>query len=326
MIPIAEVAKGILRVGPLDTKSRTPITSPFLVVGERVAILEPGEAGQIPELLEAFKQLDIDRDRIDYAIASHIHLHHLGGVNVLLKELPKTKIVIHKFGVPYLMEPTRLNEGVRQVWGAGCPEISPVPQDRIWGVSGGEVIDLGGRELEIIETLGHSPHHISIFDRLTRSLFPGDAVGCFFGGPSTERPHPDIVAPLFDFEKAVDSLHRLRALKPSALFLFGYNGASFSPDQSMQWSENDITAVERICREGMKQKMSNKEISRRVQEYYESVGVPETGAREEYYRSPAVSAPTAEDRERSRSVQGGQGQFPMYAYLLKKDPSLEMPK
>jgi len=310
MIPIAEIAKGIFRIGPLDTRSRTPDTSPFLVVGQQRAVIwEPGEGGQAPDLLQAIRLLGVDLGRIDYIIASHIHLHHLAGVHVLLKEIPRAKVVVHQRGVPHLMEPTRLNTSVSEVWGEGCPQISAVPQDRIWGVAGGEVIDLGGRELEIIETLGHAPHHISIFDRLTRSLFPGDATGVFFGGPGTERCHPDIVPPLFDLEKALDSLRRLRALEPSVLFAFGYNGTSFSPDQTLQWSEEDICAVERICREGMKQKMSSEEIGRRVEEYYESVGVPVS--REE------------EGGEGPRQMRAPVG---MLAYLKRQDPSLEMPK
>jgi len=217
--------------------------------------------------------------------------------------------VVHQRGVPHLMEPVRLNASVSEVWGEGCPQISPVPQDRIWGVAGGEVIDLGGRELEIIETLGHAPHHISIFDRLTKALFPGDATGVFFGGPGTERCHPDIVPPQFDLEKALDSLHRLRALKPSVIFAFGYNGASFSPDRTLQWSGEDICMVERICQEGMQQKKSSQEISQMMEEYYKSVGVP--------------SAPEQRTESRDRVTTGPIG---MYVYLKKKDPSLEMPK
>jgi len=315
MIPIVEVAKGIFRIGPLDTKSRTPETSPFLVLGQRAAILEPGESGQAPDLLKAMEQLGVDLDRIDYLIASHIHLHHIAGVNVLLKEIPQVKMVVHQRGIPHLMEPTRLNASTTEVWGEGCPQISPVPQSRIWGVAGGEVIDLGGRELEIIETQGHAPHHISIFDRLTKALFPGDATGVFFGGPGTERTHPDILPPRFELDKAVDSLRRLRALKPSVLFGFGYNGTSFSPDKTLQWSEEDIRAVESICREGMEQKTSSQEIGRKVEEYYESVGVPKA--------TPGGS--TGSQSRGGINAMGG-GPFGMYAYIRKQNPSLEMPK
>ncbi len=228
MIPITEVAKGIFRIGPLDTHSRTPNTSPYLIVGDKqAAIWEGGESGQAHALLEAIGETGVSLDRIGYIICSHIHLHHIDGVNILLHAIPNARVVVHQRGAPHLVDPIRLNASTFQVWGEGCPSLIPVPEDRIWGVAGGEVIDLGGRELEIIEALGHAPHHIVLFDRLTRALFPGDSVGVL--GMGKERARPDILPPLFELEKAVATLHRLKALKPSVLFLFGYGGVSHSP-------------------------------------------------------------------------------------------------
>ncbi|RIK46157.1 MAG: hypothetical protein DCC58_04160 [Chloroflexi bacterium] len=40
----------------------------------------------------------------------------------------------------------------------------------------GDVIDLGGRRLEVFHTPGHSPGGITLLDRANRLLFPGDAV------------------------------------------------------------------------------------------------------------------------------------------------------
>lgn len=304
MIPVTEVAKGIFRIGPLDTySSRTPATTPYLVVGDRqAAIVEMGETGQAPALLQGIREIGVSFDRIAYLIASHIHLHHIAGVNFLLQEIPHAKFVVHHRGAPHVMDPTRLNASTFQVWGEGCPSLSPVPEDRLLTVVGGEVIGLGGRELEIIETLGHAPHHISIFDRLTKALFAGDAAGILRLG--NERARPDILPPLFDVEMAAASLRRLRALKPSKIFLFGYGGVSHSPDKTLQWSEDDIRAVEAIVRTGMKQKMSSDEIGKKVQELYDKVGivVPEQ--------------------------EGGTPGAPigMCAYIHKLDPSLEIPR
>ncbi len=311
-VPALEVAKGIFRIGPLDTKSRTPWTSPFLVKGEEwSAILEPGEGGQAPELLEVLKELGQDLDRIAYLISTHVHLHHVHAVQVLLPEMPRAKVVVHHRGAPHLIEPSRLNEGTTEVWGEGCPQLSPVPEDRVWAVKGGEVIDLGGRELEIHETLGHCPHHMSVFDRLTRTLFPGDAIGAFFAGPGFGRARPDILPPLYDPEKSLDSIRRLRALKPERVFVFGHNAASHSPDQTMAWAEEDITSVVRIVRDGMKQKMSSAEIGRQVMEYYDSVGIGYSRERtlEETGGMPAGTAPIG-----------------LVRFLMRQDPSLEMPK
>ncbi len=303
---IVEVAKGIFRIGPLDTQNKvTPDTSPYLVLGDKqAAILEPGESGQAPALLEAIKEIGVSPDRVAYIIASHIHLHHIGGVNSLLPALPQAKFTIHHRGVPHVMEPTRLNASTLQVWGkeSGCPQVTPTPEDRIWGVTGGELLDLGGRQLEIVETTGHAPHHISIFDRLTKALFPGDAVGVVRLG--RERARPDILPPLFELDIAVASLHRLRDLKPSVLFLFGYGGVSHSPEKTIQWSEDDISAVEVIVREGMQQKLSSQEIGDRVNKHYNKVGIV-----------------GPEDEGAAREAPIG-----MVAYVKRKHPELEIPE
>jgi len=300
MIPITEIVKGFFKIGPLDTKRGTPWTSPYLVVGQqRSAIVEPGEGEQTPELLEGIKKIGVNLDRIDYLIPSHIHLHHISGVPVLLQEILQAKVVVHQRAVPHLMEPSRLNASTLEVWGQdrGCSQLTPIPEDRIWGVVGGEVIDLGGRELEIIDTRGHAPHHIAIFDRPTRVAITGDAAGDWHA-PGRERVEPDIRPPLFDVERAVDSVRRLRALQPSMLIVFGRGGVNHSPDKALQWLEEDIRAVEHICREGMKQKLSSAEIASSVREYYHSIGI-----------SLIVGAPMA-----------------VCAYLHRQEPSLEMPK
>ncbi|MBI2328179.1 MAG: MBL fold metallo-hydrolase [Chloroflexi bacterium] len=312
MIPIVEVAKGIFRIGPLETFARTPNTSPYLVVGEeRAAIMEIGEEGQVAALLQAIRHIGVGYDRIAYFISSHIHLHHVAGLNLLLHQLPQAKMVAHRRAVPHLVEPTRLNEGTFAVWGPGCPSLYPVPENRIWGVTGGEIIDLGGRQLEIIDATGHAPHHLAIFDRLTRALFPGDAVGTIRLGK--ERARPDILPPLFDIERAIETLRRLRALKPSVLFLFGYGGVSHSPDKTLQWGEEDVRAIEGIVRKGMRQKVGSQEIGRRVRAYYDQIGTREPTEDEE------VVVPEG-------GPQGAGAPIGMCAYLHREDPSLEMPQ
>ncbi|MDP8907823.1 MAG: MBL fold metallo-hydrolase, partial [Chloroflexota bacterium] len=55
----------------------------------------------------------------------------------------------------------------------------------------GDVIDLGGRSLEVFHTPGHSPGGITLLDRANRLLFPGDAV---YAGPMfAYRPYSDPV-------------------------------------------------------------------------------------------------------------------------------------
>jgi glyoxylase-like metal-dependent hydrolase (beta-lactamase superfamily II) len=67
----------------------------------------------------------------------------------------------------------------------------------------GDTIDLGGRELEVIYTPGHSPGSVCLLDRANRMLWTGDL---FFPGPLYAFG-PDV-----DLEVYVESIDRIAAM------------------------------------------------------------------------------------------------------------------
>ncbi len=310
-IPIKEEAKGIFRLGALETGRPSANTSPFLVVGEeRAAIVEPGEEGQAPQLLEGIKQLGVGLDRVAYVIASHIHLHHIQGVPTLLKGLPQAKFVVHPRGAPHVIEPTRLIESTLAIFGPDCYRpMTPVPADRVMPVNDGQVLGLGGRELEIIWSPGHAPHHMCIFDRLTRVVFAGDAFGTgegSFGRPGRPGDSPTMYNP----DMAVASLHRLRDLKPSIFLVFGQR-QPLPAEDTLKGGEANIRAIERICLEGMRQKVGIDELDRRCDQFADWV------------RTERVEGYDTGFGALRRRDQGAPPA--LVQYLRRQDPSLEMP-
>ncbi|MBI4282850.1 MAG: MBL fold metallo-hydrolase [Chloroflexi bacterium] len=335
MISKYQIARGVFKIGPLPTLNPRTFgadTTPFVCVGqEGAAILEPGEQGQALPTLQAIKELGIDRDRVAYITISHIHLHHIEALNVHIKEFPQAKVVVHQRAVPHLIDPTRLNSSIDQVWGTEgghCGLLNPVPEDRIMGCAGGEVLDLGERELEIIDTRGHAPHHICVFDRLTRALWTGDMSGVLAFG--LEHGPVDILPPLFDVKKGIESLRRCRALKPSVLFSFtAPGGVSYAPDRTLQLQEEMLLAIEHICLEGMKEELTTQEIARRVRDYQERTDRkaafspilwPESHTQgERPFGAPGGLQPIAGELEHMPP-------FGMIAYLKREHPELKWPK
>ncbi len=307
VIPITQVAKGIFRVGPLDTGHASAPTTPYIVVGsQRTAIVEPGEDGQAPGLLEAVKLCDLPLSHVAYIVPTHIHMHHIQGAPLLLKQLPQAKFVVHPRGAPHVIEPARLVQSTIEAWGDKCyGTFSAIPKEKVMTVEDGQVLDLGDTGLEFIYAPGHAPHHMGVFDRRTRALFMGDTVS--LGGPARERGYHDIRPPLFDVDKFIQTGRRFMALKPSMLLSFALNGASLAPDKTLKWAEEDILAIERICRDGMKRKMSFKEIVRQVEDFEDSLGS------------------RTRDQRRSGPEFNSGGLYGMLAYIHRKDPSLEIP-
>jgi glyoxylase-like metal-dependent hydrolase (beta-lactamase superfamily II) len=69
----------------------------------------------------------------------------------------------------------------------------------------GDVIDLGGRKLEIIHTPGHSPDSICILDRLNKILWTGDS---FYPAPIY------IYAPTTNLDHFIESFRKMTVLIP----------------------------------------------------------------------------------------------------------------
>ncbi len=68
-------------------------------------------------------------------------------------------------------------------------QFRPDLQDRLHPVSEGDSFDLGGRELHVLDTPGHTPGSICLLDRENRILFSGDTVSygpVFMFGPGRD--------------------------------------------------------------------------------------------------------------------------------------------
>ena len=84
----------------------------------------------------------------------------------------------------------------------------------------GEVIDLGGRQVQIIATPGHTPDAISLFDKANGLLFTGDT---FYPGTIwLYRPETDLDA----YQKSVQ---RLAALTPQVKHVLGAHDFPLAP-------------------------------------------------------------------------------------------------
>jgi len=74
---------------------------------------------------------------------------------------------------------------------------------------GGDVIDLGDRQLSVVELPGHTPGSIGLVDHEERALLSGDAI--YEGGLIDTLPESDV-------EAYVASMHRLRRLDVDVVY------------------------------------------------------------------------------------------------------------
>ncbi|MFC2039361.1 MBL fold metallo-hydrolase, partial [Chloroflexota bacterium] len=267
MTQLVEAIDGIYRV-EFDNPKAQENTEVYLVRGAAAAIIETGPAIMVPEILVALRLLDLHERDIRYTILTHLHLDHAGGAGQLARELPNTKIVVHQRGAGHLIDPRKLIEGTQRAFGADFEKehgaIVPIASEQVLSVQGGETLDLGGRQLELVYTPGHAAHHLVILDRKTRGLFCGDTLGQYF--PEVDLLVPVPALPLFNVEMTRESIEKIRRLKPAVL-LFSHGGPRRDVERLIRGFEDSIDILDTIASEAHSQGLDAEQLSERLRQH-----------------------------------------------------------
>lgn len=122
----------------------------YLVVGQgKAALIDTGYAEDVERRLEQMK----DHFYLSYIVITHCHVDHVGGV-ARFQEALGGEVVVHR-----------------------AERDSPLLPDRVDGwLEDGAVLDLGGGQLQVLHTPGHSPGHICLYLPQEKALFSGDHV------------------------------------------------------------------------------------------------------------------------------------------------------
>ncbi len=157
-------------------------TGTYVILEEELTIVETSASPSIPYVLKGLNELGLHPEDIKYIIVTHIHLDHAGGVGLLLKECPNAKVVVHPKGARHLINPERLIQGAKLVYGdkfdALFNPILPVPEEQILIMEDRDTLKIGENcTLQFFDTPGHANHHFSIYDPVSNGIFTGDTFG-----------------------------------------------------------------------------------------------------------------------------------------------------
>ncbi len=244
------------------------ITAAFVVKGEQTALIETGAKSNVETTISALDSVGVER--VDWILVTHIHLDHAGGAGTLATRFPGATIGVHEVGAPHLIDPSKLwasaariyGERMNQLWGG----IDPIDPARIRPLKDGDAVDLGGRALVAVDTPGHASHHHAFFDPERGDLFAGDALGVLV--PDAPVVRPATPPPEFDLEAALSSIERVKALRPSALWLTHYGRHDAARNRTVvQTCDEAKTALERWvtwARAARAQGDDGKQVARRM--------------------------------------------------------------
>ncbi|THF63869.1 MBL fold metallo-hydrolase [Pseudothauera nasutitermitis] len=211
---------------------RPQLAAIHLIVHEgRAAIVDTGTNASVPRVLAVLAGLGVAPDAVDWVLLTHIHLDHAGGAGSLMCALPNARLVVHPRGMRHMADPSRLWEGTSAVYGAERAfalygRIVPVPAERIRPATDGEVLQLGGRRLRILDTPGHARHHLCIWDETARAFFTGDTFGLSYRELDVDGRafvFPTTTPTQFDPDAMHASIDRLMSYSPTAMYLTHYS-------------------------------------------------------------------------------------------------------
>ena len=149
-------------------------------------------------VVKKLQKLNITPDAL---ILTHSHWDHAGGGLNIKKGFPDIEIMASNLGIQSLKNPNEFNAAFSDI----TPKLRPI--ENITPLRDNDVIDIGGNELRIIETPGHTNCSISVFDETNKNLFIGDALGYVMLGVVFLAP---IMAPEFSEKKLLSTIKKVR--------------------------------------------------------------------------------------------------------------------
>ncbi|MCG8598736.1 MAG: MBL fold metallo-hydrolase [Verrucomicrobiales bacterium] len=225
----------------------------FLVSGPNGKVLiETGPETCRETLLSRLADRGISPKDLDAVFVTHIHLDHAGSAGWFAAE--GVPLYVHKKGARHLIEPSRLVESARMVYGDRFDslwgEMTPAPRDQVFAIGDNAEVELGGMTIKAIETPGHAFHHHAY--AVGDAIFAGDSSGARVDESGylslTSAP------PQFHLEHTLASIDRLEQLGKDQLFLTHFGEV---PDPKQHWAdyrevvELNVEFVRQRLKEGM---------------------------------------------------------------------------
>jgi len=173
-----------------------------LLRGTEAAIIDTGIPGSGPLLLDGLAALGADWSNVRHVVLTHRHGDHVGGLGDVLAEATAATVY------------------------AGAGDIGSIEssQPLVSIGEGDEVLGLG-----VLDTPGHTPGSISLFDTETGLLVAGDAI-TGDGAGSLLGPNPDFTP---DMDTALASVAKLATLG-ARVAAFGHVGPPVENDVKAQ--------------------------------------------------------------------------------------------
>ncbi len=173
----------------------------FLLTGEDPILVDAGTGMHHQEILKWLSST-VKKGKVRRIVLTHRHYDHSGGAAALAKELG-AEVFMHPLDAP------AVREGDPRQTLSYMFDIHSHPVE-VNELQEGQVLTTGGSNYEVVHTPGHTSGGISLFDRESKVLLPGDTV--FVGGVGRWD------LPSGNFEQLAGSVKKLLSLAPQEIY------------------------------------------------------------------------------------------------------------
>ncbi len=261
-------------------------TGTYVIREEMLTLVETSASPSIPYVLQGLADLGIKPEDVRYIIVTHIHLDHSGGAGLLLQHCPNAQVVVHPKGARHLMNPERLIESAKMVYGEQFDSlfapILPVPEEKVIVMADRETLSIGPAcTLQFFDTPGHANHHFSIYDPISNGLFTGDTCGIKY--PQTEDAGFTLYLPTtspnqFNPDAMLKSMELIKELGIGRIY-FGHFGMSTAVEtvyeQVRQWLDVFVDTAREAVDAGKGQKEIAAALFEKIKQALTEKGVPD---------------------------------------------------
>ena len=175
----------------------------YLVYGDSEWLLiDIGYEDTVDEIIEMIRQMDFPLSNCRYLVATHADVDHIQGLKKAKRLLPSAEAVGHKDAMRLLASGDRIATYAEIAAQGISIDLPTIRLDR--AIDEGDVLQVGGIELQVWHTPGHTASQLSF--RLGDLLFSGDNIyrdGCV--GNIDAHHGSDIPAFIRSLERIRDS-------------------------------------------------------------------------------------------------------------------------
>lgn len=206
-----------------------------------------------------------------------------------MQRCPHAKLVVHPRGASHMIQPKKLIDSVKQVYGEQqyremYGDIIEIPRDRVIEAAELESIGLNGYPLVFHHSPGHAKHHMFVHAPQADVIFSGDAFG--IGYPRFNYPKGRLVFPStsptqFQPDEMKNSINRIVELQPKKVLLTHFGEIleiEKTAEQLCNWIDFSVEIGEKYYQQDLEGDALHKALEAELWEAYEKAVLEHGGS------------------------------------------------